>query len=75
MKIANVFSNVFSVPLESITDELELKTIPSWDSMTHMILITRLEEEFQVQLTGDEIADIVTVGDARRFIHGHGVEV
>ncbi len=43
--------------------------------MTHMVLITRLEEEFQVQLTGDEIADMQTVGDARRFLAGHGVAV
>jgi len=72
MKIETIFSSVFSTPVDTIEDATELKSIPSWDSMTHMVLITRLEEEFQVQLTGDEIADMQTVGDARRFLSGHG---
>ena len=75
MKIETIFSSVFSTPVDTIMDATELKSIPSWDSMTHMVLITRLEEEFQVQLTGDEIADMQTVGDARRFLAGHGAAV
>ena len=75
MKIETIFSSVFSVPEATIEDATELKSISSWDSMTHMVLITRLEEEFQVQLTGDEIADMQTVGDARRSLAGHGAAV
>jgi acyl carrier protein len=75
MKIEKIFSSVFSIPEKTIEDSTELKSISSWDSMMHMVLITRLEEEFQVQLTGDEIADMQTVGDARRFLAGHGAAV
>ena len=75
MKIESIFSSVFSIPEDTIKDSTELKSITSWDSMTHMVLITRLEEEFQVQLTGDEIADMQTVGDARRSLAGHGAAV
>jgi acyl carrier protein len=75
MKIETIFSSVFSIPEATIEDATELKSISSWDSMTHMVLITRLEEEFQVQLTGDEIADMQTVGDARRSLAGHGAAV
>jgi len=75
MKIETIFSSVFSIPEATIEDATELKSISSWDSMTHMVLITRLEEEFQVQLTGDEIADMQTVGDARRALAGHGAAV
>jgi len=75
MQLEKVFAFVFCVPIETIQDSTELKNIPSWDSMTHMLLISRLEEEFQVQLTGDEIADMQTVGDARRSLAGHGAAV
>ena len=75
MPIEKVFASVFCVPVETIQDSTELKNISSWDSMTHMLLISRLEEEFQVQLTGDEIADMKTVGDARGFLRGHGATV
>lgn len=75
MPLEKVFASVFCVPVETIQNSTELKNIPSWDSMTHMLLISRLEEEFQVQLTGDEIADMKTVGDARCFLRGHGAAV
>lgn len=53
-------------------DSLALSDIPSWDSLAHMMLIIRLEETYQVQLTGDEIADIKSVGDARSALLAHG---
>lgn len=68
MKLKQLFSEVFGAPLDTITDTLELKDIPTWDSMNHMVLIDRLESTFLVQLSGDEIADMKTVGDARRAI-------
>lgn len=75
MKLEKLISEALSVAEESLKDSTELRSIPAWDSMTHIVLITRLEEGFSVQLTGDEIADMKTVGDARRFLRGHGAEV
>ena len=71
MKLEQVFSDVFAVSLETIHDNLELKAISTWDSMNHMVLIDRLENAFSIQLTGDEIADMKTVGDARKAIEAH----
>ena len=72
MKLEAVFAETFSIPEDSIKDNLALQNIPTWDSMTHMVLIVRIEEDWNIQLTGDEIADIKTVGDARRMILSHG---
>ena len=59
---------------EAIRDDLALNEIPAWDSMSHMILITRIESEHEIQLTGDEIADLKTVGGIREVLRNHGVE-
>jgi len=75
MKTETIFSNVFSIPLQDIHDFTKLHDIPTWDSMTHMVLITALEEEFQIQLSGDEIADMQTVGDAKTFMAAHGASI
>ena len=72
MKLETVFSEVFALPQSSIHDALALRDIPQWDSMAHMVLIIRIEETWNIQFTGDEIADIKTVGDARRLIASHG---
>lgn len=72
MKLNKILSEVFALPESEISDELTLREIPLWDSMVHMILIVRLEDAWNIQLTGDEIADIKTVGDVRRLIAAHG---
>lgn len=75
MKLETLIAEALSTPEASLQDSTELRSIPAWDSMTHIVLITRLEESFGVQLTGDEIADMKTVGDARRFLREHGASV
>lgn len=75
MKLETVVASVFGISESEVSDSTELKSIPAWDSMTHMVLISRLEEQYSVQLTGDEIADMQTIGDARRFLSGHGATV
>ena len=73
MTLEKVFSVVFGIPEANVHDSLELRKIDGWDSMSHMILITRIEEEYQIRLTGDEIADMQSVGDSRRALHSRGL--
>jgi len=75
MSLENILSEVFVFPTSSIVDSLTLKDIPSWDSLTHMMLIVRLEEVYRIQFTGDEIADIQSVGDVKTTLRAHGVQV
>jgi acyl carrier protein len=75
MTLEKIFAEVFAIPENSVADTLELRQISSWDSMSHMLLITRIEEVFSVQLTGDEIADMKSVGDSRRALQSHAVAV
>ena len=73
MSLETIFAEIFSIPEDSITDDLVLSSIRTWDSMNHMLLIIRLEETYIVKLTGDEIADMKTVGDTRKTLQKHGV--
>ncbi len=75
MSLERAFSEVLQLPAAAVVDELQLLDIPSWDSMAHMLLITRLEDDFKVQFSGDEIADMHSVGDARRMLRAHGAAV
>lgn len=75
MKLESLIAQVLAVPEESLVDSTEFRGLTSWDSMNHIVLITRLEEVYEIQLTGDEIADMKSVGDARRFLRVHGAAV
>lgn len=75
MSVEKIFSEVFVLPESSVADSLALNDIPTWDSLAHMMLIVRLEETYQIQFTGDEIADVKSVGDVRVALQSHGAEL
>lgn len=74
MSLEKIFSEVFLLPELSVVDSLQLRDIPSWDSLAHMMLIVRVEETYQIQFSGDEIADTRSVGDLRAALRAHGIE-
>ena len=68
MTLERIFAEVFAIPEDRVNDALALRDIASWDSMSHMMLISRLEEIFSVEFTGDEIADFRNVKDIREAL-------
>ena len=75
MSLEQKFAEVFNIPKETVSDSMVLAEIPSWDSLAHMMFIVRLEEDYDIQFTGDEIADIKTVGDTRAALLLHGAKL
>ena len=75
MSFEKIFSDVFAFPQSSVVDSLTLREVPRWDSLAHMMLIVKLEDVYQIQFTGDEIADVKSVGDLRVALQAHGVAV
>lgn len=59
IKIKQVMSTVFDVPVESITDDASSDTIENWDSLRHLNLILALEEEFGVSIPDEEVGNMV----------------
>ncbi len=72
MTLERIFAEVFSIPEGTVGDSLALREISSWDSMSHMMLIARVEETFSIELTGDEIADFRSVKDIREALARRG---
>ena len=58
-RIKNVMSAVFEIPTGEIDDQSSPDTIESWDSLKHMNLAVALEEEFEIELTDDEIIEMM----------------
>lgn len=68
MNINTVIAESFNVQLENIHDDLVITELEEWDSMAHMFFITRIEEQFKVNLTGDEIEQMRTVKEIKRIL-------
>ena len=67
-KILNILCHELALPPSEITDELSYNSIPEWDSVAHMSLISALEAEFSVVFENDEIVSMTNIGAIERII-------
>lgn len=75
MKLNTILKESFNAKESEMMDETRLMSFSEWDSMAHMFFITRLEEDYAIELTGDEIAAMQTVGDIKKVIISKGKEI
>ena len=52
-----------------ITLESKFKSLPDWDSLTAMLLITNLKEDFNIELSVKDLNDCLTVKDIYDLIN------
>lgn len=73
-KLKKVLSRMFNVSPDMITDDASPDTIENWDSLRHMNLVLALEEEFGVELTDDQVVEILSYKLIKIVLKEHGVE-
>ncbi|HSO37109.1 MAG TPA: acyl carrier protein [Labilithrix sp.] len=66
--LRKVVSEVFRIPPEDVDDELSPDTLDDWDSLSHLRLVTALEEAFSIKFESSEIMDLTTVGAIRESL-------
>ncbi len=62
-RVDSVFRRVFKNDGISVQRETTAKDIAGWDSITHLDIISGIEEEFNVEITGFEVMNMSNVGD------------
>ena len=72
MKLNALLKEAFGAPDSNLDNSVRLMSFDEWDSMTHMLFITRLEEIYEINLTGDEIASMETIGDIKKVLESKG---
>jgi acyl carrier protein len=60
-QVQTLLAEVFEVPFDEVTAELAFGDLPQWDSLGHMDLMMRLEERFDVEISTETIAELVSV--------------
>jgi acyl carrier protein len=59
IKIKQIMSAVFEIPLESIDEDASSDNIENWDSLRHLNLILALEEEFGISIPDEEVGNLL----------------
>lgn len=61
-EVLNIISTVLKVDKSILGVETSIDSISTWDSLKHMELIASLEDQLSIEYTGDEIAEMTTIG-------------
>lgn len=67
-KLEEILCEVFRLKKDELTDSLTMTDVEYWDSLTHMDLITSIEEGFNIQLSMDEIMDMKDIASIKTIV-------
>jgi acyl carrier protein len=74
-KLAAAFSDALGIDAGLVKDTLTYQGIPEWDSISHMVLISRIEEAFDVSIDTDDVIDMSSVAKAKEILKKYNVAV
>jgi acyl carrier protein len=67
-RVQRTMSDLFSLPPDRISLETSSEDLDAWDSMGHLMLVEALEQEFETQLTPEEVEGMKTVAAVVKVI-------
>ena len=62
-KLTAIFHEIFGDKNIILQDEMTADDVENWDSLTHMLMITRVEEAFGIKFKLKELNKLKSVGD------------
>ena len=62
-KVFKCIADTLEIPLENVSPELSVGSIPQWDSLGHLGIVSALEEAFSTSFDVDELFEVENVGD------------
>lgn len=74
-KFNATLSEVLKIDKDTITDETSPDNVATWDSMNALLLVTALENAYNVRFTARDIVGVKNVGDIKESLKRHGVDL
>lgn len=74
-RLKAILSKVLQIDESTIVDETSPDNVDSWDSFNGLMLVSELENEFKIKFTMEEVISAKCVGDIKKFLLAHGVEL
>ena len=69
-RLEDVFRTVFEDPALALARDTTPASIPGWDSLSHIVLMVAIEQEFGIRFRGNELAEMQNIGELEGFLTG-----
>ena len=66
---------VFDINEESLDSDIKYNSIPEWDSIGHMVLISELEDSFEISMEMDDIIDFSSYEKGKEIMKKYEIEI
>lgn len=73
-KLREIFAESLGIEVSQVTDGLTYNSIPEWDSIAHMALISEIDDQFDTMLDTDDVLDMSTFAKAKEILTKYDVE-
>ena len=67
-RVQALVAEALQAPSDLVIPELAFGDLPQWDSLGHMEIMLRLEEQFGVAVDADTIARLVSIEEICRYL-------
>lgn len=74
-KYNQAFMETFELTKEQLNAECSVEHISQWDSIGHITLISRLEDEFDIMMDADDIIAFHSYESGREILKRYEVEL
>ena len=68
IKIKEILVSILEHENFEMVDELEAKNVDGWDSLSHMLIITEIENQFDIQFKLKELNKLNNLGSLLQLI-------
>jgi acyl carrier protein len=72
-KLKSAFAESIALPPGTAYDDVAYGKTNGWDSVAHMALISRIEEQFDIMLETDDVIDLSSFPRAREIVSRYGI--
>jgi acyl carrier protein len=73
LNLKELIARVLDVEKEILNDESSPENIPSWDSFNGLMIVSELEDNFNVKFTIEEVLAVKKFKDIKDALRKHGV--
>lgn len=61
-EIKNTIAEILEMPADDLTFDMEMEDVDGWDSMRNVMILSTLEEKYDIIFPEDDIFDLTSVG-------------
>jgi acyl carrier protein len=67
-KVKFIVSEILKISINKTEDDIEMNKVPQWDSVAQLLIISSLEDKFNIQFSSSEISKLIDLKSIIKII-------